>query len=392
VSNLRSAVDEVLGQDPHCLADVELAERLVELEQQMARLMAAQLATLAVFDARHAYTADGCQSSAAWLRKVCRLAAGDAAVRTRTARRLRDSQRDVAAALADGAITWTHTRVLSEHIGATTQRLLLAQPAGADPQTVKDVAAAAERILVDAARELDPTDTGRVARRWQHTVDPDGFDMDATSLHGARHLHVSATWGGMVRIDGELDPEGGQVFLSAIEALAAPHGPVDSRLSSQRRADALVELSRRALDSGGLPDHGGDRPHVVVEVTLDSLERRLGCAPGELARTGPIPAETARRLACDAGVTRIITGPDSEPLDVGRKTRVIPTAIRRALTHRDRGCRWQGCDYPAQWTDAHHIQHWADGGPTNLDNLILLCRRHHRAIHEGHQPLEKPPP
>jgi hypothetical protein len=101
----------------------------------------------------------------------------------------------------------------------------------------------------------------------------------------------------------------------------------------------------------------------------------------ELEHSGPVGASIARQVACDSALTRIVMGPGSEPLDVGRKTQVVPPAIRRALVARDRGCRFPGCDRPPGWCDAHHVVHWADGGSTSLGNLALLCRRHHRLIH-----------
>jgi hypothetical protein len=120
---------------------------------------------------------------------------------------------------------------------------------------------------------------------------------------------------------------------------------------------------------------------VVVTLDLDALEGRAGRA--ELQDWGPVAPETARRLACDAKVSRVITDGAGQPLDVGRSTRVVPPALRRAATVRDRGCRFPGCGRPPGWCDAHHVRHWADGGETALDNLVLLCRPHHRAIHRG---------
>jgi hypothetical protein len=121
---------------------------------------------------------------------------------------------------------------------------------------------------------------------------------------------------------------------------------------------------------------------VIVTIDLDSLEGRLGrrC---ELDDAGPITAETARQWACDAGVTRVIVDAASQPLDVGRRTKVVPPPLRRAVAVRDGGCRFPGCDRPTGWCDTHHVRHWADGGPTALDNLVLLCRPHHRSIHRG---------
>ncbi len=117
-------------------------------------------------------------------------------------------------------------------------------------------------------------------------------------------------------------------------------------------------------------------------VDLETLERR---APGrcELADVGPIPPEAARRWACDANVSRVITDARSVPLDLGRRTKVVPAALRRAVVARDGTCRFPGCDRPPGWCDAHHVRHWADGGETALGNLVLLCRPHHRLIHRG---------
>jgi 5-methylcytosine-specific restriction endonuclease McrA len=112
----------------------------------------------------------------------------------------------------------------------------------------------------------------------------------------------------------------------------------------------------------------------------------------ETVRGAILGPETARRLACDASVTRVVLSPESQPLDVGRRTRLIPPAIRTALVVRDRGCTYPGCDRGPQWTDAHHVRHWADGGSTSLDNLVLLCRQHHRAVHEGHAAVPHAPP
>ncbi len=130
----------------------------------------------------------------------------------------------------------------------------------------------------------------------------------------------------------------------------------------------------------------GERPHVAVMLGLDDLkglqDRGLQGASGEWEHTGPLAPAAARRLACDAAITRVVMAGRSEPLDVGRRTSVVPPAIRRAVICRDRGCRFPGCGRPQSWCDAHHAVHWADGGPTSLANLVLLCRRHHRMVHE----------
>ena len=130
----------------------------------------------------------------------------------------------------------------------------------------------------------------------------------------------------------------------------------------------------------GRPTIATEKPHVSVTLDLPSLEGRAGrrCA---LDHAGRIDAEDARRIACDAMVSRVVVGCQSQPLEVGRRTAVVAAPLRRALVVRDGGCRFPGCDRPPGWTDAHHVVHWADGGETSLDNLVLLCRPHHLLVH-----------
>ena len=120
---------------------------------------------------------------------------------------------------------------------------------------------------------------------------------------------------------------------------------------------------------------------MTVTVGADALQG-AGGDTSELDHVGAIDPGTARRLACDASIRRVVMASPSEPLDVGRRTPVIPPAMRRAVIVRDRYCRFPGCDRPHTWCEAHHVVHWADGGPTALQNLLLLCRRHHHMVHE----------
>jgi hypothetical protein len=203
-----------------------------------------------------------------------------------------------------------------------------------------------------------------------------------------------------------------------------------ARSGSQRRADALAELARRNLEGGRLPQTGGVRPQLTVTIDLASLLSQAGAPGGEGGGAGPLPAETARRLACDAAVTRVLVtrhpnhhpgshhpagdaggpagdlparlqaairllppalgGAPTQPLEVGRATRVVSPAQRAALAVRDGGCRYPGCDRPPAWCEAHHLRHWLHGGATDLANLVLLCRTHHRTVHQGHQHLHPP--
>ncbi|MFV2000767.1 MAG: DUF222 domain-containing protein, partial [Acidimicrobiia bacterium] len=158
----------------------------------------------------------------------------------------------------------------------------------------------------------------------------------------------------------------------------------------QRRADAITDICRFWLDHNQtVTTSGGNKPHITVTVDYQTLIKGVsdnGLLP-ELDGT-PVDPETIRRLTCDAGIVRIVTDSTGQPLDVGRRVRTAPPALRRALEHRDGGCTWTGCTAPVSWCDAHHIIHWADGGETTLANMALICRRHHTMTHEGKTPPE----
>ena len=151
---------------------------------------------------------------------------------------------------------------------------------------------------------------------------------------------------------------------------------------ASRRADALVRISEAYLSDKAKESNSGDRYLVHVHTEVETLKSDGTGAEAELEDCGHICAESSRRLSCDAGVVHWLENSDGEPLSVGRKTRSISPAIRRALKRRDGGCRFPGCTC-TRFVDAHHIRHWADGGVTSMDNLTLLCRHHHRLVHEG---------
>jgi len=241
-----------------------------------------------------------------------------------------------------------------------------------------------EEALVDTAGTLPIRDLKRAVAHWRDAVDQRRAEEDAEHAFQLRRLHVSPTLEGMVRVDGDLDPETGQVLITALRSVldSEERQPgTDRRTFAQRRADALGEICRKWLDSTDQPLVASERPHVTITVDLEALEGRSGFRC-ELSDAGTITPETARRWACDASIARVITIGRSEPLEVGRRTLVVPASLRRAVVVRDGGCRFPGCDRPHGWCDAHHVQHWADGGPTSLSNLVLLCRPHHRLIHQ----------
>jgi hypothetical protein len=322
---------------------------------------------LAAFDARRVYERDGYLSATAWLKHRCRLPGGPASDLVRLARALSDMPA-TSAAFRDGDIDFAAVR-------------LLADAHGAHPEVFADH----EATLVETARTLPAKELRTAVAYWRQALDESSSLSDANHAFDGRRLHISPTFGGMVRLDGVLDPLGGEVVMTALAAIMdseARSGADEHRTPGQRRADGLAEVCRHWLDRGESSTVGGERPHLAVTVDLEVLERR---APGraETASGQVLHPETVRRLACDAAVSRIITRGGSEPLDVGRRTRTIPPAIRRAVVIRDRHCAFPGCDRPPQWCDVHHIRHWARGGETCVANLALLCRRHHRLVHEG---------
>jgi 5-methylcytosine-specific restriction endonuclease McrA len=242
----------------------------------------------------------------------------------------------------------------------------------------------------------------RIVRGWRR-VDRLAEAREDTRRDRARALHVYQDEDGMVTIRGRLTPEQGAVLVQALaaarETLYQRPGATDARgdedvpagtsWREQRQADALALLAEAALHHGLDPGTPAERYQVVVHVDAAVLADPE--APGQSVLDGGthVPAETSRRLACDA--TRVIMrhDPDGQIVEVGARTRTIPPAIRRALHHRDRGCRFPGCGLP--FGQGHHIRHWAHGGPTTLSNLAMLCRRHHRAVHEeGYQVGQQP--
>ena len=224
--------------------------------------------------------------------------------------------------------------------------------------------------------------------------------------HALRELHWLFDADGSLVLKGRFSPEQGAVIRQALQSVLEKQYAEQKNVSAEtpdteegfspprsapiasRRADALVRLAENWL-AGAKTDAGSaDRFLVHVHTDLETLkEDGIGSA-AEIEDSGNLSAETARRMACDAAVVRWLENSEGEPLSVGRKTRSVPQAIRRALQRRDRGCRFPGCT-ATRFVDAHHIHHWADGGATNIDNLVLLCSHHHRLVHEGGYGLER---
>ena len=267
-----------------------------------------------------------------------------------------------------GHISWRHASVIE-----ATRRDVPAE------QQV-----AAEQALQEPAKQLDPMLLRRVGADLLHRLDVERAEKAAVRRLERRGLDIAETFDGMVAVNGLLDPVSGASLLAAVDAKVQPTRGDDSdqRTWSQRRADGLSDICREWMDLGDTPTIGGHRPHLSVLIDLATLRKEEASGSANLEWVGPITAEQARMIACDASVSRILTDGPSQILDVGRATRTIPPAIRRAVVARDVNCVANGCYRAPQHCDVHHIVFWQNGGSTSLDNLVLLCRRHHGYVHE----------
>jgi len=252
-----------------------------------------------------------------------------------------------------------------------------------------------EAELLAFARAESAASVERMVAGWQ-TLDRAGEESAERLRHRMRRLSIFSDGEGMYVVRGLVTPEVAAVLMKAIDAagdaLFAATAMDDRPEPAQRRADALGLVAERALAAGlateDAPVSGSraERYQVMVHVERESLsetgepergEQRM-CELGDGTR---VPAGTARRLACDASAVEMTKDTHGSILAVGRRTRIVSARLRRALEVRDRGCRFPGCGL--RYTDAHHIVHWADGGETSLKNTLLLCRHHHRHVHEG---------
>ena len=221
-----------------------------------------------------------------------------------------------------------------------------------------------------------------VARRILLLLDQDGKTPEDRELaEPTREFHYRSRVDGSVEFRGKIDPESGALLAALISPLAKPTSGTDPRSTPQRQGDAFVQIIELAAGSDDLPEEGGERPHLAITMSLEALETQLGTAL--LDGMGHFDAAAARRIACDCTVIRVLLGADSQPLDIGRATRIIPTQIRRALIVRDGGCAFPHCHRRPRQCHAHHVKSWAEGGPTSLDNLVLVCGMHHRLLHHS---------
>ncbi|MGH7268144.1 MAG: DUF222 domain-containing protein, partial [Candidatus Rokuibacteriota bacterium] len=312
----------------------------------------------------------GFRSCAHWLNWRVGLDLGAARERVRVARALGELPQ-LAAALARGELSYSKVRALTRV---------------ATPET--------EATLLGVGRAGTASHVERIVRGWRQ-VDRQVEAQETTARHHGRSLQVYQDDDGMWVVRGRLEPETGAVLLRALEAAGealyqrgrATAEEADPPTPGQRQADALALVAETALQHGLEPEPASERYQVVVHVDAAALADPDQPGQSALEDGVRVSAETSRRLACDATRVEMRHAADDAVLDVGRRIRAIPPALRRALQARDRGCRFPGCE--VRHAQGHHIHHWASGGPTRLDNLALLCRRHHRAVHEEGYRVER---
>jgi hypothetical protein len=305
------------------------------------------------------------RTACGWVMSTCSVTGGQAAQKLCVGEQL-EAMPQVADAVRSGEIGFQHAAVLCRF------RSLLRE----DLRPVVD-----EGWWIGQARQSSVKDLSWLEQHTRYMLDPDSFDHQVEEDYEKRFLSVSES-NGMFHLSGVLDRVAGSTLEAALDSLSKRLGEDDRRTARQRRADALDEIVRHALDKGTLPKRHGKRPHLAVHTTLEGLKRELGAAASHLESGLPISSKTVQRLACDGIVQRVLKA-DSMVVDVGRAKRTAQPAQWAALKAHHRSCAWPGCERPLSWTHAHHIDFWATGGKTNLRKLVPLCLFHHRLVHEG---------
>jgi hypothetical protein len=348
---------------------------------------------LAEFHAQEGWRDTSFPSTAEWFAWRVGIQLGPARERLRTAVALQDLPQS-SEAMATGRLSYAKARALTRV---------------ATPET--------ENVLLDLAYSCSAAHLERIVRAWK-TLDRRSEITAEQIRHRSRRFSAFVDDDGMVVVRGRLDPEVGALLMRAVEAASdalfraedddteeeaqggsgqdgAPfqqgceseERDLEEPTPEQRRADAVGLLAERALVAGfgeeGSEVRGtrADRYQVMLHVEMDTLTEDTEAGTSELEDGTRVSAETSRRLACDCGVVTITRRGEGEVVGASARKRTVSPSLRRALAARDRGCRFPGCG--SRFTEAHHVKHWADGGETSLRNLVCLCRRHHRVVHEG---------
>lgn len=327
-------------------------ERLALLAHQIDLLSLEFAQEAAAFAAAgEGYDHEGYVSAIDWLRFNCHLTSGAAANAVCVGQNL-GRLGDSVEKLYDRQLGYAHLVVLAR--------------AAEDVREAFD-----EHDLLPRALESSPGKLYHQVRHYRHAKHPAAVAREEAELVEQRSLRFGHWPSGAISLSGVLDPVGGAAVISALEPLARSLGADDSRRPERRLADALVELA-----SGGEV-----KASLQVTASVETLASMAGASCADIQKALPISSQAVEQLACDCSITRVLLDSRSMVIDVGRAKRVPAPPVRRALEARDGGCRWPDCERPASWSAAHHLVHWTRGGATDLDNLVLLCHRHHSLVH-----------
>jgi hypothetical protein len=366
-----STPDSALAGPDRAVSTEQLIDQITELAGHLNAGTYRWLVLIAEFDRRAGWNCGLTKSCAHWLNWRCGIDLGAAREKVRVAHAL-ESLPLISAAMARGELSYSKVRALTRVANAATESALL-------NVALHGTASHVEKLVRHYRHVLEVAELAREARQYRNRSLSWRYDED-----------------GSIVIKARLPAESGGLVMKALEAaikdvplpdVSAETYPAPKPDWAQRRADALAMLAESYLAHGPSALCGGERQQIVVHVDASTLEER-SAGRCEFEDGPSMAAETARRLACDASVVRIVENERGEPLDVGRRTRSIPPALRRALSSRDQGCCFPGCSQ-TRYVDGHHIEHWANGGETKLANLISLCRFHHRQVHEGGIKVER---
>jgi hypothetical protein len=340
------------GLAPPDIAPEDLVEELASVMAHRHRLDSRVAELIHQIDECEAYKRDGYSSMTAMLKHRMSLYGGEASQLVHRGNWLEEAPL-VALAHARGALS-----------GAQVDLLLYV--CGFAP----DAFAEAEGALVEAAMDIPlVADLKRHLDYWLSENAPEEQDRERHTIREFRSVTLRHE-GELVRIHGWLDPEAGERLRAALDP--GPPMSGDARSAGARRADLLVDIVSGA----------SNRPELIVHVDFERLAGRTS-GISETDTGSFLTVDAIRRLACECSFTRVVFGPDSQPLDVGRTKRLVTPAMRRAVMARDRHCVFPGCDRPARWCDVHHLHSWLNGGETEICNLCLLCRHHHTLVHEA---------
>ena len=331
-----------------------VAEELKQVlhERDLLDLRASRLA--ARFATTNYFNDQGYATPIDWIRFNCRITSNVAADLIAVGKNLERLPESTQAA-SNGEIGFAHLKAMARTANAVGTKFIEAE-------------------LLEKARESSPGKFYYLCNHYRHAADRKGFEAEQAEQVENRMLWVSKSDDGSVQLTGFFDPAGGGAILTKLERLARKSGADDNRTREKRFGDAMVELA-----SGG-----GSQAQIQITSSIETLLGLAGAPAAEMDFSLPISSTTVGRLACDSSISRILLDSESLVIDVGRSKRVVTEPSRRAMTARDHHCVWpKGCDRPASRCAAHHLVHWIRGGPTDLDNLVLLCHRHHWMVHEG---------